>query len=195
MKKELMVLLMIVSSAMILSAEGKQDEDTQLYGRGQGPGMMGGNSRDARSYDSTDQEEWFEQREAARDEFLADLDVITVSGALTLVNGELPFIESDSTKVYIMAPWYDLGELKLENGMEVSVEGYEMPRRPLQWDDSEKSIMVTKAVINGEEIVVEHPMDGNRMMGGFGGRGGAPGKGGFGGHGNFQGGGMMGRRS
>ena len=41
MKKELMILLMIVSSVMILSAEGKQDEDAQFYGRG--PGMMGGN--------------------------------------------------------------------------------------------------------------------------------------------------------
>ena len=189
MKKELLVLLMIVSSAMIISAEGKQDDDVQFYGRGQGGGMMGGNSRDVRSYDSTDREDMFEQREAEREEYLADLEVISVSGPLTLVNGELPYIESEGLKVYIMAPWYDLGNLELENGMEVSVEGYEMPGRPLQWDDSEKSIMVTKAVINGEEIIVEHPMDGNGMMGGRNGAGGPGRKGGY------HGGGMMGRRS
>jgi len=183
MKKELLVLLMIVSSAMILSAEGKQD-DEQFLGRGPRQGMMGGN----RNSDA-DREERFEQREAAREEYLADLEVITVSGSLTLVNGELPYIESEGSKITIMAPWYDLGNLELENGMDVTVEGYQMPDRPLQWDDSEKSMMVTKAVINGEEIVVEHPMDGNGMMGGRGGAGGPGRKGGF------QGGGMMRRNS
>jgi hypothetical protein len=184
MKKELLVLMMIVSSAMILSAEGKQDDDEQYYGRGPGQGMMGGNR-----YNDAEREEWFEQRDAEREEYFADLELISVSGALTLVNGELPYIDSEGTKVIIMAPWYDLGDLELENGMDVTVEGYEMPGRPLQWDDSEKSIMVTKAIINGEEIVVEHPMDGNGMMGGYGGHGGHGRKGGF------QGGGMMGRRN
>lgn len=178
MKKELLILLMIVSSAVILTAGGKQDnDDGRFYGRGQGRGMTGGNR-----INDADRDEWFEQRQEDREKYLADLEVISVTGALTLVNGELPFIESEGSKVYIMAPWYELGDLELENGMEVTVEGYEMPARPLQWDDSEKSLMVTKAVINGEEIVVEHHMDGNAMRGG---------RGGSGRRGGFQGGGMM----
>ena len=185
MKKELLVLLMIVSSAMILSAEGKQDDQAPVYGRGSG--MMGGNR-----FSDTDQEQWLEQREAARAEFLEDLEVVALSGSLVLVNGELPFIESEGTKYTLMAPWYEVSELELENAMEVTVEGYEMPRKFLQWDDSEKSIMVTKAIINGEEIVIEHPMDGERMMGGFGGH---RGPGGPGRKGGPQGGGIMGRRS
>lgn len=185
MKKELLVLMMIVSSAMILSATGKQD-DEQFYGRGPGAGMM-------RNSDGLSPEEFQEQREAARDEYLEGLETATVTGALNLVNGELPFIESDGTTFHIMAPWRNVEELELENGMEVSVEGYLMPGPPLQWDDSEKSIMITKAVINGEEIIIEHPMDGFGMMGGFGGRGGAQGKGGRGGRGS-QGFGMMGRK-
>jgi hypothetical protein len=179
MKKELLVLLVIVSSAMILSAEGKQDNnDTQFYGRGPGQGMM-------RDFDNRD--EYRADRQAERDKYLEELETISLTGPLTLVNGELPSIDSDGTKYTIMAPWYDLADLELKNGMVVTVEGYEMPGPPMQWDNSEKSIMVTKAVINGKEIEVDH--DGYGMMGG-------PGRGGFDGSGRAgRNGGMMGRRS
>ncbi len=186
MKKELLVLLMIVSSALILSAEGKQDDtDGQFYGRGHG--MM-----DGYRSDGADKEEWLEQREAARNEYLEGLETISLTGALTLVNGEMPTIESEATKYYIMAPWFAASDLELTNGMVVTVEGYEMPRRPMQWDDSEKSIMVTKAVINGEEFEIDHDAAGYGMMGGYGGRCGA---GGPGRNGGPQGGGMMGKRN
>ncbi len=190
MKKELLVLLMLVSSAMILSAEGQQDEDTQTYGRGQG--MMRDDRSGGGRFSETDQDEWFEQREAEREEYLETLEVISVTGSLNLVNGELPYVESDGSRVSFMAPWRDLGDLELENGMEVTVEGYQMPMRNLQWDDSQITVMVTKAVINGEEIVVEHLMDGKgSRMGGFGGHGGSGSRGGRGG----SQGGMMGRNS
>lgn len=181
MKKELLILIMIIGSAMILSAEGKQDDaDVQSFGRGQGQtqGMMGGN----RFNDA-----------AAREEYLEGLETISLTGALILVNGEMPVIESEGTRFNVMAPWQAVADLELKDGMEVTVEGYEMPGPPLQWDDSEKSIMVTKAVINGEEFEIDHDADGYRMMGGFGGRGnaGGPGSGRKGGN---QGG-MNGRRS
>jgi len=167
MKKELLVLLMIVSSAMLLTAEGKQDDDVQFYGRG--PGMMGG-------YRFSDEEtdRWFEERQAAREEYLESLETITVSGSLSLINGELPYIESEGTKYTIRAPWAYLNEIDLTNGMNVTVEGYLMPGPPLQWDDSEKSLMAVKAVINGEEIEIDHLMNGYAQcgIGPMGGRGG-----------------------
>jgi len=182
MKKELLVLLMIVSSAMILSAEGKQDDvDEQFYGRGQGQGMMGGGR-----FSDEDRADFQEQRDAAREEYLEGLETISLTGALNLVNGEMPTIESEGTVYHVMAPWQAVADLELENGMTVTVEGYEMPGPPMQWDDSEKSIMVTKAVINGEEFEIDHDAVGYGMMGGRGG----PGR-----KGGAQGGGMMGRRS
>ena len=182
MKKELLILLLIVSSAILLSAEGKQDDnDSQFYGRGPGQGMM----RDFDNRD-VDRDDFREQRQTERDEYLQGLETISLTGPLTLINGEMPSIDNQGTKYTIMAPWYDLQNLELENGMVVTVEGYEMPGPPMQWDDSEKSIMVTKAVINGKEFEVDHSAYGSGMMGG-------PGRGGFAGPG--RNGGMMGRRS
>jgi hypothetical protein len=168
MKKELMILLMITSTVMIVSAKGKPDEaDETFYGRGsQGNGMM--RQSDA---DDTTREEWLEQREAERAEYLETLEVVSVSGSLQLVNGELPFIENDGVKYTFRAPWQQFQELDLENGMNVTVEGYEMPVRAMIWDGSEKSIMVTKAIVKGEEIIVEHE-PGKSGHGGFGSRGG-----------------------
>lgn len=186
MKKELLILLMIVSTAMILSAEGQQDDADELfYGRGYRGGMMG-------NYPAADfdREEFFEQQQAARDEYLEDLEILAISGKLSLVNGELPTIESDGVQYYVMAPWVQIEDLNLEDGMDISVEGYEMPGPPMQWDNTEKSIMVTKAVINGEEIDVDHTYGEYGMMGSFG-------RGGFGGPGRKNSsafGGMMGRR-
>ncbi|MDA3811078.1 MAG: hypothetical protein PF518_12215 [Spirochaetaceae bacterium] len=174
MKKELLILLVIVSSAMILSAEGKQDDtDTQIYGRGPGQGMM-------RDFDNRvlDRDEFREERQAEMDEYLEGLETISLTGPLMLVNGELPSIDSDGTKFTIMAPWYDLENLELKNGMVVTVEGYEMPGPPMQWDDSVKSIMVIKAVINGKEFEVDHNAYGSGfgMMGGPGRKGGMMGR-------------------
>lgn len=190
MKKELLVLLMVVSSALILSAEGQQDEDTQAYGRGQG--MSRDNRNSGGRFSDADRDGRFEERQEERVEYLESLKVISLTGNLVLNNGELPYMESEGSKVSFMAPWRDLGDLELVNGMNLTVEGYQMPMRNLQWDDSEITVMVTKAVIDGKDIVVEHPMDGeSRMMGGFGGRRGSGSRGGKGG----PQGGMMGRNS
>ncbi|MDA3812521.1 MAG: hypothetical protein PF518_19560 [Spirochaetaceae bacterium] len=168
MKKEMMILLVIVSSVMILSASGKQDDsENQFFGRGAGRGAS-----------DADRETFFEQS-------LADLELISITGSLKLVNGELPTIDSNGTTYQIMAPWTQVQDLELTNEMNVSLEGYEMPGRPLQWDSAEKSLIVTKALINGEEIVIDHEPGTYGMMGA-----GGPGKGGAAGNG-----GMMGRRS
>ncbi|MBB6481668.1 hypothetical protein [Spirochaeta isovalerica] len=185
MKKEFLVLLMIAGSVMFLSAEGKQDnDDVQYYGRG--PGMMGGYR-----YSDEDAAKWIEDRDAARQEYFDSLDTVSVTGALSLVNGELPYIESEGTKYTVMAPWAYLDDLELTDGMNVSLEGYLMPGPPLQWDDAEQTLMVTKAVINGEEIEIDHPMDGSAYGGPMAGRGGFGGN--MGGRGS-RGGAMMGGR-
>lgn len=172
MKKEMLAVLMLAGTALLLSAEGKQDQDVQFYGRGSG--MMGGYRMS-------------EEGIAARTDYLESLETVSITGPLSLVNGELPSIEQNGSVYTIMAPWYDLADLNLKDGMTVTVEGYKMPARPLVWDDSEIVVMATKAVIDGKEIAVEHPMDGAGYMGGFGGRGGFNGpRGGRGG--------MMGRR-
>ena len=183
MKKEILVLLMVVSSAVVLSAAGNQENtDEQFYGRGAARGGMMGSD--------ADRNEFFAQRQAERDEYVQDLELITVNGSLTLINGELPTIDSNGTTYSFMAPWIQVQDLELENGMAISVEGYEMPGQPLQWDSAEKSLMVTKAVVNGEEIKIDHEAGTYGMMGsrGFGG----PGKSGRGGA--AANGGMMGRR-
>ncbi|MBN2659024.1 MAG: hypothetical protein JXR86_18360 [Spirochaetales bacterium] len=185
MKKELLVLLMLASSVVFIAAEGKQDDDdVQFYGRG--PGMMGGYR-----YSNEDSEKWIEERDAARQEYLDSQEMVSVSGALSLINGELPFIESEGIKYTIMAPWAYLDDLELTDGLVVSVEGYLMPGPPMQWDNSEKGLMVTKALINGEEIEIDHPVDGYAYGGPMGGRGGFDPMGGRGGRGS-RGGAMMG---
>ena len=200
MKKEIMLLLVIVSSAMVLSAAGKQDDvNEQSFGRSAVRGGMMGNS--PRSDVSRD--DFFEQRDAVRDEYIKDLEILTINGSLILVNGELPSIENNGVKYTLMAPLLQVQDLNLENGMNISVDGYEMPGQPLQWDSAEKSIMVTKAVINGEEIEIDHDAGTFGMMGN-GGLGGAnrmmgnTSRGGFGGpgrNGTAANNGMMGRRS
>lgn len=165
MKKELIVFMVIVSTAVILSASGKQDnvEDQTFVQGNQGQRMMN-HSADYSEDRSSTREGRREDRQADRDEYLESLELVTVSGELSLVNGELPYIDMDGVKYSFMAPWQQVQDLELVNGMDVSVEGYEMPSRPLMWDGSEKSIMVTKAVINGEEIVIDH----DSRMGGHG---------------------------
>lgn len=189
MKKELLVLSMVIGMTAALTASGQQEEDTQFngWGPGRGQGKQDGMRREF-SMDEKAIEEMRAQRQAEFEEWLADQDVVSVTGSLTLVNGELPYVETDGIKYSFMAPWRNLGDLELTDGMEVSVEGYEMPGPRLQWDESEKHVMVTKAVINGDEVEIEHPADGSGFRGGFGGGDGRGGRGG-------KNGGMMGRRS
>ncbi len=138
MKKELVILFLLIGSVSLLTAGGQKDGDEQFRGRGNRGGIM--------------------------QDLIENEDPVTVSGTLTLINGEMPSIESNGVKYYVMAPIQYVEDLNLENGMEITVEGFEMPYPRMQWDGSEKSIMVIKAVIDGKEIEIEHPADGSGCM-------------------------------
>lgn len=187
MKRNLFVVFMLAGSVLLLSASGKKDDDNQFYGRG--PGMMGGYG-----YSAEDSAKLQEQREADRQAYLDTLETVSVTGSLSLVDGQLPVIEQNGSQYVIMAPWNDLAELNLKDGMTITVEGYKMPGRPLQWDDKDIYVMATKAVIDGKDYEVDHDMNGYGMMGPgmMGGPAGRP----MGGPGGQRGGrgGMMGPR-
>ncbi len=145
MRKELAILVLVISSTAILSASGRKDDDGQHLKRGRHHDKM----MDSEKYCEFTEEEMMM-------EFFEDAETVSVNGTLTLINGERAAINSDGVKYYIMAPWEQLQKLDLVDGTEVSVEGYEMPYPPFQWDGNEKSIMVTTIVINGEETEIDH---------------------------------------
>lgn len=160
MKRELLILTMAAGMVAALSASGKDDDQTDFYGRG--PAMGRGYN-----YDSEAVQNFRDDRQAEMDQWIDDQETVSLTGKLTLVNGEMPAVESDGVTYTIMAPWYDLGDVELADGMEVTVEGIEMPGAPLRWDSNEKALMLTKALVNGKEIVIDHPADGAGFRGGM----------------------------
>lgn len=111
-------------------------------------------ARDNRGYSKDDNRGNGNQR---MEEFLENAEKFTGSGKLVLENGQMPLVEVDGTIYTLCAPWYELRELNLKDGMDVVFEGYEMPGKPMIWDNSEKSIMLTKIIINGIETEIENP--------------------------------------
>lgn len=146
---------MVVGLAAALAANGQQDSTNQFYGRGYGNSPMAGQNGDSR---------------------VSEEEPISIKGKLTLEDGKLPYIENNGVQYILMVPGNDYSGLDIKDGMTISVEGIEMPGygRAIQWSDSEKALMVTSAVINGEEITIDHPLDGSGfrsgMAGNFGGR-------------------------
>lgn len=185
--------------AAALSANGQQDEASDFFGRGRANGSGRGFN-----YDAAEAEQFQADRQAERqaeiDSWIEDQEPVTVEGTLHLVNGELPYVEQNGEKFVISAPWADLEDISLTDGMTVTVEGFEAPGAGYRWDDSEKVLMLTKATVNGEEITIEHSADGSGYRGGaeqaYGNRGGrAMAQGGpVRGKGGPSAGGMMGRR-
>ena len=131
MKSRLLVILMLLFSTTLLMAD-----------RGKGKGNGYRNEM---------------QRKAHRNqELLEKGEKITLDGKITLVNGEMPKMKDGDVTYRLMAPVNQLMEIKLKDGMLLTVEGVEMNYPPMQWDGKEKSILVTKIIINGEEFVIEH---------------------------------------
>jgi len=137
MKKKILVLLVLVSTAAILSADtwGRKDSDK----RNNGCERM--------------------------NDFLEDSTIVTVSGTLQLVNGELAKLVSGKVTYTIMAPIDQLIELEIKDGMKVTLEGVERIT-PMVWDGSEKIFIVTKITINGKTTEIDHNGRGFGMMGG-----------------------------
>jgi len=199
MKKELLVLTVVFAAAAALSANGKQDEEIQSFGRGNGMGRGFNYDADTVGQFRADRQA---ERQAEIESWMDDQETVTVSGTLHLAEGEFPYIEQDGVKIALSAPRQDLEEIEVTDGMTLTVEGFEAPGPGLRWEEMDKVLMVTKAIVNGEEITIEHNADGSGFRGGVemaygrqGGRGsgrnqGRPSRG----KGGPSAGGMMGRR-
>lgn len=105
---------------------------------------------------------------------------LSVSGELYFKNLIHPVLKSGGKEYYLMAPRFHLYELELQEGTEVSVEGYQvtgmptgMPYAEPQADKDDLFLWVTKAVIGGKEYDLQRPGFAPRagMMGGPRGRG------------------------
>lgn len=173
MKKELLIAAMTIGLVVALSANGQQDDETQSFGRGQSMGRGYNNDREEVQQFRDDR---LAERQKEMESWIEDQELISLEGTLNLVNGELPYIEADGVKYALAAPWYDLREVELTEGMTVSVEGYESADPGLRWNDSENTLMLTKILIDGEEIEIDHIADGSGFQGGMSGGNGAQGR-------------------
>ncbi len=133
MSRKILLLLVLVGSMVILTAQGHRKNDND--------------GRDGR--DEGRHEERIEK-------ILEEGDIITLKGSLILENGEMPILESKGIKYHIMAPVNQLMELKLTNGMKITVSGVQMPYPPMQWDGKESSIFVTEIEIKGKSFEIDH---------------------------------------
>jgi len=149
MKKGIVVLLVLVSTSALTFAGTK----------GRNNDNRGNNKDDRRGEMMEDREERFE-------EFLEDQTITTISGTLELENGEMPKIISGKTTYTIMAPYDQLIELGVKDGVRVTLEGVEKTARMI-WDESEKNFIVTKVTIAGKTTEIDHSERGG--MKGFGG--------------------------
>jgi hypothetical protein len=102
-----------------------------------------------------------------------DEDLVKVTGKVSYENRIHPELKDGSTVYNLMVPRMYLYSVELDEGKTVTVEGYltdEFPgRRP--WgdvaDDNGQYIAVTKAVIDGKEYELDHPMYGPQFSDDF----------------------------
>lgn len=140
MKKELLIMTMAIGMVAALTANGQQDEESRSTGRGYAVERgIEGQEREGAQF----------QGRGQRD---ANQEVITVEGILSLADGVHPYIEQDGITYAVAIGHYNIDDLNLTDGMTVSVEGFEVSQRGYYMDDTEKALMVTSAVIDGEEI-------------------------------------------
>ena len=150
MKKRMITLLVLVSAGTVLFAGNRNFGNNKNFE----------NNRDERNFD----------RGERMEEFLEDQTITTIDGTLKLVNDEPAVLVSGKTSYTIMAPYNQLIDLNVKDGMKVTVEGVEW-NAPMNWDGSEKTLILTKITINGKTTTIDHG-EGYGMMGfGFGGRG------------------------
>lgn len=138
MKKQLVFLVIIsVVGVSMLSAHDR--------GRGGNFSRKGDNRRGF----------GFEDCRYDLDRNLEDAEEIQSSGKLFLENGEFPKVETKEGTYIIHAPWRELRDLNLKDGMKIDFKGIIMPNPPLVWESSEKSVMLKELTINGVVINVE----------------------------------------
>ena len=162
--KKIIVLAVLLAAAggSILFAEGSQEQDQeQYYGRGPGagPGFSDmGPSRGGRGTGQYADERW--------EGFNAD-DVISVTGTLVLVDNFHPALQTGDGVYELMYPRFFDDEIDLEEGETVTVEGFLVPGPRWEEENEEELYLhVTKAIIDGEEYILDDGQGpGPRMAG------------------------------
>jgi len=102
-------------------------------------------------------------------------DKVTVTGKLYFENLIHPALKASDKEYELQVPHWYLYQLDLEEGQNVTVEGYTVTNLPFEKDTDTVHVWVTKAVIDGKEYDLERygrgPMMGPGMMGPRGRRG------------------------
>ncbi|MDC7231879.1 MAG: hypothetical protein PQJ58_01510 [Spirochaetales bacterium] len=169
MKKTLAVTALVLMSTAALFANGNKDEETQeYYGRGGGRPAQG---RDMARGDWDGPRGPFMEECDDEDGNWIEPEQISAEGTLVLEEGTLPYLNTDSGKVFLMVPPFAMADLELEGGESVAVTGYDMPTD--RWGNETEStfIRVLTAEIDGEELDLAFDRMGGRSRGGKGGRG------------------------
>jgi hypothetical protein len=77
----------------------------------------------------------------------------TVTGQLYYKNRIHPELKGGGKDCELLVPRFYVHELNLQEGVAVTVEGYEVTGMPYRWDEADNAvrIWVTKAIIDGKE--------------------------------------------
>ncbi|MGL1891224.1 MAG: hypothetical protein OCD02_06320 [Spirochaetaceae bacterium] len=163
MKKTLLFLVLLTGCGLLLSASSNKEEDVDYRNSPRGGMRFDDKDGRGRGMSEDDHKEMME-------EFLENSEIVTVTGPITLINDEFPTIDSDGVVFTIVGPVEQLLELEVKDGMTVTIEGVETNQRRLQWDGKEKTLMLTKAIIDGKEIEIDLTDMNYGYMGNMGGR-------------------------
>lgn len=127
MKKRILALLVLVSMGSMVFA-GTRDRDDRDSDRSGGRGE--------------------------RNHFIENETTVSFEGTIKLVNGEMPTITDGKTTYTVMAPFEELVDLEIKDGLKVIVEGVERNAR-MVWDGSEKVLFLTKITIDGKTTTID----------------------------------------
>jgi len=107
-----------------------------------------------------------ETRERYGRPFSFDREQVELEGTLILDSNFFPSLNVKGEKWVLMVHGIDTDEIKLEDGMTLKVNGFEMParRQGKFLNEEEKAIHVTSAVIDGTEYTFEEPGHRDRGM-------------------------------
>ena len=143
MKKNL-ILLLIISSMVAVSAMGNVESDTDET-------VLEG-------VEVLDTDEVITADETLTDEIAAEeTDYVMVTGSLEIVEGEEVKLLSDNTIYTINTSLEDLEVLELENGQVVTLKGIlEESEEQLDENSQQQSLIVTAIILGENEITINN---------------------------------------
>ena len=108
------------------------------------------------------------------------LEPVTITGTLQFEGDDHPALKAADGVYELMVPMHLASQVDVEEGQEITVEGYLVPGPRWGREGEETYLRVTKALIGGEEYVVDEELGGpccEEPRAGDWGRGGMRGKG------------------